>query len=92
MITLSSDNSPYVKNFLIDGGYPGEKFANAIKSIYGAEFVKLNESHTSAAPPKQWVAERTSGGWTRSVGFGKTVNAKFVIHAKSLFWLQMPFS
>lgn len=53
-----------VINTLVDGGYTGEKFAEAIKEIIGAsvEVVKRNELHTFKVLPKRWVVER-SFGW-----------------------------
>lgn len=55
---------PDVLNALVDGGYSGEKFAQAIKEIIGAkvEVVKRNELHTFKVLPKRWVVER-SFGW-----------------------------
>ena len=45
MIGLNLDYLSAVKNFLVDGGYSGDKFANTIKRIHGAtvEVVKRNE-------------------------------------------------
>ena len=53
-----------VKNVLVDGGYSGEPFAEAVKTLIGAtvEVVKRNELHTFAVIPKRWVVER-SFGW-----------------------------
>lgn len=64
MIRMNRDNLSCVKKFLVDGGYTGEKFANALKSVCGAEVevVKRNEPHRFAVLPKRWVVER-SFGW-----------------------------
>jgi len=64
MITLNLDNLLNVKNYLVDGGYTGENFANAVKRICGAdvEVVKRNELHKFVVLPKRWVVER-SFGW-----------------------------
>ena len=45
MIGLDLDSLSSVKNFLVDGGYSGDKFANTIKRLHGAtvEVVKRNE-------------------------------------------------
>lgn len=50
-----------VENILVDGGYTGEKFAEAIKEMLGAtvEVAKRNELHTFAVLPKRWVVERS---------------------------------
>lgn len=58
------ENLSDVKNMLVDGGYTGERFAEAIKQILGAtvEVVKRNELHTFVILPKRWVVER-SFGW-----------------------------
>ena len=47
MIGLNLDSLSAIKNFLVDGGYSGDKFANTIKHIHGAtvEVVKRNELH-----------------------------------------------
>ena len=48
---------------LCDGGYTGEKFADAVKEIIGAgvEIAKRNELHTFAVIPKRWIVERSLG-------------------------------
>ena len=48
---------------MADGGYTGDNFAQAVKSICGAEVevVKRNELHTFAVLPKRWIVERTFG-------------------------------
>ena len=53
-----------LKKVLVDGGYSGENFAEAIKSVSGAEVevVKRNELHTFVVLPKRWIVER-SFGW-----------------------------
>ena len=58
-----TDNLDLLKKILVDGGYTGEKFANTIKSISGAEVevVKRNELHTFVVLPKRWIVERTFG-------------------------------
>ena len=50
-----------IKKLLVDGGYTGENFANAIKNLSGAEVevVKRNELHTFAVLPKRWIVERS---------------------------------
>jgi transposase len=55
--------TPNLSKVLRDGGYSGENFANAVKSLIGAEVeeVKRNELHTFAILPKRWVVERTLG-------------------------------
>lgn len=48
-------------SILTDGGYSGEKFANAVNDLLGAtvEVAKRNELHTFAVIPKRWVVERS---------------------------------
>lgn len=50
-----------VKKVLVDGGYTGEKFANCIKELIGAEVevAKRNELHKFAVIPRRWVVERS---------------------------------
>ena len=64
MIGLNLDYLSAVKNFLVDGGYSGDKFANTIKRIHGAtvEVVKRNELHQFKVLPMRWIVER-SFGW-----------------------------
>ena len=59
-----TDNLSQIKKMLVDGGYTGQNFADAIKEITGAEVevVKRNELHTFAVLPKRWIVER-SFGW-----------------------------
>ncbi|GHU74529.1 hypothetical protein FACS1894188_03010 [Clostridia bacterium] len=63
MIALNLDNLSSVKKYLVDGGYSGENFANAVKKLCGADVsvVKRNELHMFAVLPKRWVVERTFG-------------------------------
>ena len=58
-----TDYLDILQKLLTDGGYTGENFAQAVKSICGAEVevVKRNELHTFAVLPKRWIVERTFG-------------------------------
>jgi len=64
MIGINLDNLSSIKTYLVDGAYSGEKFANAVKKICGAEVevVKRNELHKFIVLPKRWIVER-SFGW-----------------------------
>ena len=59
-----TDNLSQIKKVLVDGGYIGQNFADAIKQLLNAEVevVKRNELHTFAVLPKRWIVER-SFGW-----------------------------
>lgn len=61
MVKKNKSTLSRVKNSLVDGGYTGEPFAEAIKKILGAtvEVVKRNELHTFKVIPKRWVFERS---------------------------------
>jgi transposase len=50
-----------VENVLVDAGYTGEKFADAVKAAIGAtvEVVKRSELHRFKVMPKRWVVERS---------------------------------
>jgi transposase len=63
MIGLNLANLSSVKKFIVDGGYSGDNFANAVKELCGAEVevVKRDELHKFAVLPKRWVVERTFG-------------------------------
>jgi len=49
---------------LCDGGYTGENFENAVKTLIDAvvEVAKRSELHKFAVIPKRWIVER-SFGW-----------------------------
>ena len=53
MILLNPDSLSCVKKFLVDGGYPGERFANQVRDICGAqvEVVKRSELHKFVVLP-----------------------------------------
>ncbi len=55
------DNLKEVKNVLVDGGYSGKPFADAVAETLGAtvEVAKRNELHTFKVMPKRWVVERS---------------------------------
>lgn len=60
-----TDNLNAVQKVLVDGGYTGDNFANAIKEKLPnaeVEVVKRNELHTFVVLPKRWIVER-SFGW-----------------------------
>ena len=63
MIALNLDNLSCVEKFLVDGGYSGDPFANAVKKLCRAEVevVKRDELHKFVVLPKRWVVERTFG-------------------------------
>ena len=56
-----TDHFSVLKKILVDGGYTGENFANAIHALSGAdvEVVKRNELHTFTVLPKRWIVERS---------------------------------
>lgn len=57
-------NLTRVESVLVDGGYTGRPFAEAVKEKLGAtvQVVKRDELHTFAVLPQRWVVER-SFGW-----------------------------
>jgi transposase len=64
LVTQERDQLSGVENLLVDGGYTGQPFANAIHEAIGAtvEVVKRNELHIFKVLPERWVVER-SFGW-----------------------------
>ena len=67
MIDYYCRNKDYlsdIKKILVDGGYSGKNFADAVKKISNAEVevVKRNELHKFVVLPKRWIVER-SFGW-----------------------------
>ena len=64
MINRNQSNFTGVINFLVDGGYSGENFANAVKNLVGAE-VQVSQRNQVAKfcfIPQRWIVER-SFGW-----------------------------
>ena len=61
MVKRAKKNLSKATKLLVDGGYSGENFANAINEIIGAEVevAKRSELHTFAVMPKRWVVERS---------------------------------
>ena len=59
-----TSNLTKVETVLVDGGYTGQPFAEAVQNTLGAkvQVAKRNELHTFAVIPKRWVVER-SFGW-----------------------------
>lgn len=64
MIKCNLDHLSDIQKYLVDGGYSGENFANAVKLLQNAEVevVKRNELHNFTVLPKRWIVER-SFGW-----------------------------
>ncbi|MBI5139483.1 IS5 family transposase [Candidatus Nomurabacteria bacterium] len=61
MFSKETDHLSVVKNVLVDGGYSGEKFSQAVSDLIHAkvQVVKRNELHTFVVIPKRWVVERS---------------------------------
>jgi transposase len=61
MVKKSKQNLISVTKMLVDGGYTGNPFRDAMKEILNAEVevVKRSELHTFAVIPKRWVVERS---------------------------------
>lgn len=61
MVSSRKDELTDVKNVLVDGGYIGQPFADAIQEAIAAdvEVVKRNELHTFKVLPKRWVVEHS---------------------------------
>lgn len=60
-IAQAKPNLQQVQNVLVDGGYSGENFAQAVQDLITAEVevAKRSELHTFAVMPKRWVVERS---------------------------------
>ena len=50
-----------VQKVLVDGGYTGRPFAEAVQRLLGAtvEVVRRDELHSFVVLPKRWVVERS---------------------------------
>ena len=79
-----TDNLNLVQKVLVDGGYTGDNFANAIKEELPnakVEVVKRNELHTFVVLPKRWIVSVLLDGSINAVGSGKTVS----VYCRTLF-------
>lgn len=81
MIDYYYRNTDYltdVKKVLVDGGYTGENFADAVKKIANAEVevVKRNELNTFVVLPKRWIVERSFGWLDKCRRFWKNCERK----------------
>ena len=61
MFERSKENLASVENVLVDGGYTGEPFREAVQALLGAsvEVAKRNELRTFKVMPQRWVVERS---------------------------------
>ena len=61
MFALHQAELCQVQKVLVDGGYTGKPFSEAVKELCGCsvEVVKRNELHTFAVIPQRWVVERS---------------------------------
>ena len=86
MILLNLDNLSHVEKFLVDGGYSGERFANQVKDICGAqvEVVKRSELHKFVVLPRRWVVERLFGWLDKFRRLWKNCERKLLISAQIL--------
>lgn len=64
MIALNREPLSSIEKILVDGGYTGDRFSDAVKALCEAEVevVKRSEQHNFKVLPKRWVVER-SFGW-----------------------------
>lgn len=88
MILLNLDNLSCVKKFLVDGGYSGERFANQVKDICGAqvEVVKRSELHKFVVLPRRWVVERLFGWLDKFRRLWKNCERKLLISAHNSYF------
>lgn len=86
MILFNRDNLSCVKKFLVNGGYSGERFADQVKEICGAqvEAVKRSELHKFAVLPRRWVVERLSGWLDKFRRLWKSCERKLLTPAQIL--------
>lgn len=85
-----SDRLIHLLKILVDGGYTGEEFAEAVKAICGAEVevAKRNELHKFTVIPKRWVVERSFGWLDKCRRFWK--NCERLVH-NTLQLISMAF-
>ena len=90
MVKKNKSTLSAVKNSLVDGGYSGEPFAEAIKELLGAtvEVVKRDELHTFKVIPKRWVVERSFAWLEKCRRLWKNCERKL---SSSLAMVQLAF-
>jgi transposase len=85
------DSLASVVNFLVDGGYSGEKFATDIKELLAAavQAAKRNELHMFEVIPQRWIVERSWAWlekcrrlWNRFLDLKNCAVASTTIHNK----------
>jgi transposase len=61
MLKMYAPKLSNILKILCDGGYTGDKFANAVMALLNAvvEVAKRNELHKFAVIPKRWIVERS---------------------------------
>ena len=76
----------HVEKFLVDTGYSGERFANQVKDICGAqvEVVKRSELHKFVVLPRRRVVERLFGWLNKFRRLWKNCERKLSISAQIL--------
>ena len=86
MIVLNLDQLSHVEKFLVDGGYSGERFANQVRDICGAqvEVVKRSELHKFVVLPRRWVVERLFGWLDKFRRLWKNCERKLLSSAQVL--------
>ena len=86
MILLNLDNLSRVEKFLVDGGYSGDRFANQVKDICGAqvEVVKRSELHKFVVLPRRWVVEPLFGWLDKFRRLSKNCVRKLLISSQIL--------
>ncbi len=86
MILIHLDNLYHVEKFLVEAGYYGERFANQVKDICGAqvEVVKRSELHKFVVLPRRWVVERLFGWLDKFRRLWKNCERKLLISAQIL--------
>ena len=86
MILLNLDNLSRVEKFLVDAGYSGQRFADRVKDICGAqvEVVKRSELHKFVVLPRRWVVERLFGWLDKFRRLWKNCERKLLISAQML--------
>ena len=90
MVKKNKSTLSRVTNALLDGGYSGEPFADAIKEILGAtvEVIKRNELHTFKVIPKRWAVERSFAWLEKCRRLWKNCERKL---SSSLAMVQLAF-
>ena len=84
LLQKNKDALMCLETLMVDGGYTGEKFSNAVSDIINAnvKVSKRHEQHKFELEPIRWIVERTFGWLDNSRRLSKNYERKIANHQK----------